>query len=185
MFVTVRFCAVLLLLSFAFAALGQVSTGAGKIEGLVRDASGAVVAGAQIEVKNTNTGTVRNSVSDSAGRYSVLSLPIGEYEVKASASGFRTLVQTGIALAIDRTAIADFSLPVGQVTEVLSVTADAPLIESSHAALGEVIQTKQILELPLNGRSYAQLALLTPGVVAGGTGIGTRTQENSVGTSGL
>ncbi len=166
-------------------AYAQVSLGTGRIEGTVQDSSGALVPNAQIEVRNTNTGVTRSAVSDPSGRYAVLSLQVGEYEVKASASGFRTTVQTGITLVIERTAIVDFSLIVGQVTETVSVTADAPLIETSHAALGEVVQTKQILELPLNGRSYAQLALLTPGVVAGGTGIGTRTQENAVGTSGF
>src|SRR5581483_10368153 len=163
----------------------QVSLGTATIEGTVRDATGAVVPNATVEVKNTNTGVTRTTTTDTAGRYSALSLAVGEYEVKAEAKGFRTVVQTGITLVIDRTAVVDFNLSVGQVSETISVTADAPLVESSHAALGEVVQNKQILELPLNGRSYAQLALLTPGVVAGGAGIGTRTQENAVGTSGF
>jgi len=170
-----------LFLAFVTPAVAQV----GRVEGVVRDPSGAVVPKAQIEVKNTNTGVTRSTVSDASGRYAVLSLQVGEYEVKGSAQGFRPTVQTGVTLVIDRTAIVDFNLIVGQVTETLSVTADVPLIESSHAALGEVVQTKQILELPLNGRSYTQLALLAPGVVAGGVGIGTRTQENAVGQSGF
>lgn len=174
-----------IILTVVTPAVAQVSLGTGRIEGTVRDSSGAVVPNAQIEVKNTNTGVTRSTVSDTAGRYAVLSLQVGEYEVKGSAQGFRTTVQTGITLVIDRTAIVDFSLIVGQVTETLSITAEAPLIESSHAALGEVVQTKQILELPLNGRSYTQLALLAPGVVAGGSGIGTRTQENAVGPAGF
>ena len=174
-----------MLIAIAAPLTAQVSLGTGKIEGTVLDSTGAVVPNAHIEVKNTNTGVVRTSITDTSGRYSAPSLRVGDYEVKVEAQGFRTSVQTGITLVIDRTALVDFNLTVGQVSETVSVTADAPLIESSHAALGEVVQTKQILELPLNGRSYAQLALLTPGVVAGGVGIGTRTQENAIGTSGF
>jgi hypothetical protein len=162
----------------------QVSLGAGSIEGTVKDPSGAGVANAQVEVKNVNTGVARSAATDVAGRYVFLSLPVGEYEVKANAQGFRTTVRSGVTLVIGRTAVVDFDLLLGQISETVSVTAAPPLVESTHATLGEVVQNKQIVELPLNGRSYAQLALLSPQVVAGGTGIGTRTQENGVGTQG-
>jgi len=115
----------------------QVSLGTGKIEGTVRDPSGAVVPNAQIEVRNTNTGVARTISADPAGRYSVLSLPVGDYEVRANAPGFRTTVQSGITLVIDRTALVDFNLTVGQVSETVSVTADAPLIESGHQPWGK------------------------------------------------
>src|SRR5687768_6602170 len=121
-----------ILLVLAGAAGAQISLGTGRIEGTVQDSSGAVVPDAAIEVKNANTGLTRSAASDNSGRYAVLSLPVGEYEVKAAAKGFRTVVQTGITLVIDRTATVDFNLTVGQVTETLSVTADAPLIEASH-----------------------------------------------------
>ncbi len=176
--------ALLLVIQSLSPVMAQVSLGAGTIEGTVQDSTGAAVPNAPIEAKNINTGVTRTAKTDNTGRYTFLSLPVGEYEVKAEASGFRTTVKTGVTLVIDRTAVVDFDLSVGQLSETVSVTAAAPLIESSHAALGEVIQNKQILDLPLNGRSYAQLALLAPQVVAGGTGTGTRTQENAIGTSG-
>jgi len=166
-------------------ASAQISLGAGAIEGTVKDSSGGLVANAQITAKNVSTGVTRAAVTDSTGRYTFVSLPVGDYEVRAEAAGFRTTVRSGITLLIGRTAIVDIDLTVGQVTETIAVTAAAPLIESTHAAIGEVIQNKQILDLPLNGRSYAQLALLVPQVVgSGGVGIGTRTQENAIGTSG-
>ena len=162
----------------------QVSIGAGAIEGTVKDPSGASVVNAQVEVKNVNTGVSRSAVTDTAGRYVVLSLPVGDYEVRANAPGFRTTVRSEVTLVIGRTAVVDFDLSLGQISETVSVTGAPPLVESTHATLGEVVQNKQIIDLPLNGRSYAQLALLSPQVVAGGTGIGTRTQENGVGTQG-
>jgi hypothetical protein len=158
--------------------------GAGAIEGNVRDASGGAIANAAVEAKSIATGVARSTKTDPSGRYTFLSLPAGEYEVRAEAPGFRTTVKSGIVLQIERTALVDFDLTVGQVTETVSVTAEAPVIEASQAALGDVIENKQILDLPLNGRSYAQLALLAPGVVAGGTGIGTQTQGNNIGTAG-
>jgi len=162
----------------------QVSLGAGSIEGFVKDSSGAVVPNAKVDVKNVNTGVSRSATTDLTGRYDFLSLPVGEYEVRANGSGFRTTVRSGITLVIGRTAVVDFELSVGQLSETVAVTDAPPLVESTHAALGEVVQNKQIVDLPLNGRSYAQLALLSPQVVAGGSGIGTRTQENGVGTQG-
>jgi len=82
---------------------GQVSSGASSIEGVVNDPSGAAVANAQVEVKNVNTGVSRSAVTDPGGRYVFLSLPVGEYEVRANASGFRTTVRSGVTLAIGRT----------------------------------------------------------------------------------
>jgi hypothetical protein len=164
----------------------QVSLGTGAIEGFIQDASGAAVPGAQVEVRNVGTGLTRAGSTDMTGRYTMLSLPVGEYEIKATANGFRTTVRSGITLVIGRTAVADIELAVGQVTDTVSVTAAPSLVETTHATLGEVVQNKQIVELPLNGRSYAQLALLSAQVVGmGGPGIGTRTQENAIGTSGF
>ncbi len=172
------------LLSGGFSLQAQVSLGTGTIEGTVHDSSGAAIPSAKVEIRNTATGIERSVTADSTGRYVVLSLPAGEYEARAEVAGFRTTVRTGITLVIGRTAVVDFEMAVGQLTETVSVTEAPPLIEATHATLGEVVQNKQILELPLNGRSYAQLALLSPQVVQGGVGVGTRTQEGGVGTQG-
>jgi hypothetical protein len=162
----------------------QVSSGFGSIGGVVQDASGAVVSHSKITVTNVNTGVSRSAVSDDSGRYTVLSLPIGEYEVRAEANGFRPTVRTGITIVIGRTALVDFSLTIGQVNEVVTVSAAAPLIESANATIGQVIQNAQVVALPLNGRSYTQLAALVPGVVFGGVSVGTTTQNNSIATTG-
>ena len=176
--------ACLLVLILTALCSAQVSSGSGSIAGIVQDASGAVVGQCKITVTNVNTGVPRSTVTDDGGRYTVLSLPIGEYEVRAEASGFRPILHSGITLVIGRTAVVDFSLTVGQVNEVVTVTAAAPLIESANATIGQVIQNAQVIALPLNGRSYTQLASLVPGVVFGGVSVGTTTQNNSIATTG-
>ncbi|HWB97639.1 MAG TPA: carboxypeptidase-like regulatory domain-containing protein, partial [Bryobacteraceae bacterium] len=174
----------LTVLALTTPAIAQVSSGFGSISGLVQDASGAGVSHSKITVTNVNTGVSRSAQADESGRYTVLSLPIGEYEVRAEASGFRPVVRNGIILVIGRTALVDFNLPVGQLTEVVTVTESAPLIESANATIGQVIQNAQVVALPLNGRSYTQLAALVPGVVFGGVSVGTSTQNSSIATTG-
>jgi hypothetical protein len=175
----------LLALSAAVAPSGaQTSSGSGSIEGIVQDATGAVVNHAKITVTNVNTGVARSAGTDDSGRYAVLSLPVGEYEVRAEADGFRPTIRNGITLVIGRTAVVDFALTVGQLNEAVTVTAAAPLIEGSNATLGQVIQNDQVVALPLNGRSYTQLAALVPQVIFGGVSIGTSTQNNSLAATG-
>ena len=173
------------LLALCAPLMAQVSLGSGSIEGRVLDSSGAVVPGAQITVTNVNTNVSRTAAADSEGRYTVLSLAIGDYEVRAEAKGFRATVQSGVTLVIGRTAVVDFSLTVGEVSETVNVTAAAPLIEASNATIGAVIQNREVLALPLNGRSYTQLAALLPQVVFGGSNVGVVVQNNSIGTTGL
>src|SRR5438105_4745775 len=139
---------VIALIALCTPLMAQVSLGSGSIEGTVQDASGAVVPDAQIRVTNVNTGVSRTTVTDSEGRYTVLSLPIGDYEVRAEAKGFRATVRSGVTLVIGRTAIVDFAMTVGEVSETVSVTAAAPLIESSNATIGAVIQNREVLALP-------------------------------------
>jgi hypothetical protein len=176
--------AVVLLSSLTRPVFTQVSSGEGSIEGVVRDPSGGAVPNARISVKNVGTGISRSTISDHEGRYTVLSLPIGDYEVRVEASGFQAIVRSGVTLTIGRTALIDFSLQVGQVTETLSVNSAPPLIEATNATIGEVIQNQEVLALPLNGRSYTQLAALVPQVVFGGVSVGTTVQNNSIGANG-
>jgi hypothetical protein len=163
---------------------GQVSLGAGSIEGTVLDASGAAVANAEISVKNTGTGQVRSLTTDASGRYNVLSLLTGQYDVQATATGFKSVVRTGINIEIGTNALVNFSLPVGSVNTEVTVTTAPPLIESSNATIGQVIENKDVVSLPLNGRSYTQLAVLAPGVSFGGSAVGATLQSPSLGTSG-
>ncbi len=165
---------------------GQVSLGAGSIEGTVKDTSDRFVPNAEIAIRNIATGLSRTSTTDSNGHYTALSLPIGPYEVRAVAKGFGTVVRTGIVIEIGSSILVDFALPVGSVSTEVTVTAAPPLIESSNATVGQVIENKDVVTLPLNGRSYAQLATLAPGIAFGGTqvGISSGLQDPSLGATG-
>ena len=144
-------------------ARGQVTTGT--ISGAVRDQSGAVLPGAGVTIRNVETGITRRIAADEQGRYRVPQLPLGNYEVEAEASGFSTEVRQGITLTIGREAVVDFSLNVGQVAERVVVEGEAPLVQTTTSEMGALVDNKKIRDLPLNGRSFEQLALLQPGVV--------------------
>ena len=152
---------VLCLAGFAFA---QSDTA--RLIGTITDPTGAVVANASVTVTEIGTGRVVTAKTGAAGEYSVNALPIGKYHVEVKQEGFRT-------------ATADFSLDVSQVLEIsikletgststtIDVTEAVPLVDTSTSSAGEVIQGRQVVELPLNGRNFTQLALLTPGVSRG------------------
>lgn len=144
-------------------ALAQVTTGT--ILGVVRDGTGAVIPGVSITVKNLDTGTARNVVSDEQGRYQASSLALGNYEAEAQKEGFQAEVRRGIELTVGREAVLNFELQVGAVTQTVEVAGEAPLIETTSASVSGLIETSQIQNLPLNGRSFDELALLEPGVV--------------------
>jgi hypothetical protein len=158
-----RVCA-LLVCAFLFGAVawGQVSTGT--ISGIVTDSSGAVLPDAKVVVLNEDTGVSRTIEADSNGHYSALSLSLGNYRVTGSRDGFQTVVRTGIVLTVAQEEVVDLALTVGSVTQSVVVTGAAPLVESTTASIGSLVDDKTIRELPLNGRSYDQLALLQPGV---------------------
>ncbi len=135
------------------------------LTGTVTDPSGAVVA--KVEITITNQGTNQSTVSESNenGRYFVTSLRPGSYTVAASLAGFKKHVHPGVVLQVNQTARLDIGLEVGAVTEEVSVTAAVPLLEGETSNRGAVIDQRKIVELPLNGRDYNQLATLSPGVL--------------------
>ncbi|MSO19861.1 MAG: TonB-dependent receptor [Acidobacteria bacterium] len=137
----------------------------GTISGTVRDSSGAVLPGAGVQVKQQETGRVRSSVADSAGRFRLAALEPGAYSVQAGAAGFRTAVRENVALSVGSEIVVDLALEVGQVTESVNVIAEVPLVQTTTAELSGLVGDKAIRELPLNGRSYDALAYLQPGVV--------------------
>jgi carboxypeptidase family protein/TonB-dependent receptor-like protein len=155
--------AVLLVFSSVGITLAQVTTGT--ISGTVKDSTGAVLPGAQVAILNEDTGISRKVQSDAAGRYFAPLLSLGTYSVTGSREGFRTVVRRGIVLTVGREAIVDLSLPVGAVAQTLEVTGEAPLVEATTASLSSLVDDRTIRALPLNGRSYDQLALLQPGVI--------------------
>jgi hypothetical protein len=148
-----------------------ISTNAA-VRGMVTDSTGAAIPAAAIIVTNEGTGSKRSSVTDGSGRYEVLMLPAGTYSVSADAKGFSSMSQTGIQLETGSIAALNIQMQLGVVAEKVTIEAVAPLIETSHAAIGEVVQNKQVLELPLNGRSFASLALITPQVNRGNSQAG-------------
>ena len=135
----------------------------GSILGTVTDSSGSVVPGATVTARNTGTGAVQSTTSDEEGRYTIPALPVGDYEVQTELQGFQTVIRTGIRLSVGADVVVDFDLPIGQVTEALTVTAAAPLVNTTSASLGTVVDPTQIRELPLNGRNFEELVLLAPG----------------------
>jgi hypothetical protein len=155
-------------LLFSISLFSQVNTGT--ISGVVQDSSGAVISGATVTIKNVDTGIARALTTDVGGRYTAPNLPVGNYEVQAQQTGFRTEIRSGITLTVGREEVINLTLNVGQTAETVTVTAEAPLVETTTAAMSSLVDDRSIRDLPLNGRSYDTLALLQPGVVSVGAG---------------
>jgi carboxypeptidase family protein/TonB-dependent receptor-like protein len=153
---------VLLLLAITASASAQSTTG--DISGTARDESRAVLPGVTVEVRNLETGATRSIVTDVEGRYRALNLPSGRYTVIGELSGFSKAQVNDIVVQIGRDVTVDLTMTVGQLTESVVVTGEAKLLDLGSAVVGGVVSTKQIAELPLNGRSFMQLATLQPGV---------------------
>jgi len=168
-------------------ARGQISA---NIKGSVSDASGSAVPSASVTVKNLETGALRAAVSDDTGRYLILALPVGEYEVRAAKQGFQDSLRSGIFLVVGQEASVDLRLQVGAVTSEIVVKADAPMVSTSTKDISGLVGERAIKDLPLNGRSYDLLLPLNPGIVnftsqkTGGTGISNSTTANNFAVSG-
>ncbi|MBC7928328.1 MAG: carboxypeptidase regulatory-like domain-containing protein, partial [Bryobacteraceae bacterium] len=146
-------------------AIAQTSTGT--IIGTITDSTGATVAGAKVVVTNTGTNTRLEVSSNEEGGYTAPLLPPGSYNLDVSANGFKTVNQSGIQLRIQQQARVDVVLQVGEVSESISVNADAAVVEATTSSVGKVVNNKAILELPLNTRNVYSLVNLTPGVTGG------------------
>lgn len=160
--------AVLLVLLVVGSLFGQGA--GGTISGRIEDQSGAVLPGASVTVKNLDTSVSRTSITDEAGRYYAPNLSLGQYEVRVEMPGFSTAVRSGIHLTVGREAVVNLQMRVGQVSEDITVTGEAPLIETTSASTGGLINETQMRNLPLNGRSFIELATMTPGVQIAQTG---------------
>jgi hypothetical protein len=137
----------------------------GSIGGAIHDASGAAVPGAQVHVRDLETGAVRHLISDSQGYYAAPSLPVGRYQVTAEKEGFDTQSETGINLVVGQNVVIDIALAVGKVEQRVSVT-DVPLaINITTQQTSGLVSARQVKELPLNGRSYDELITLNPATV--------------------
>jgi hypothetical protein len=160
----------ILLVALAAAPALWAQAATGTISGTVRDETGAVLPGAAVVVRNTDTSMGRQLVADASGRFSAPDLPPGPYEVKASLSGFTTMVRSGIRLTVGRDAVVDFAMKLGELAESVLVVGESPIVDTRTASTGGLIAEEQIKGLPLNGRSYIELATLTPGVQLTETG---------------
>src|SRR6266540_1091482 len=149
-------------LFFSLPALAQTTS---NIEGTVKDAHGAVVAGAQIKASSPATATERATTSDANGFYRITALPAGTYALNVSGRGFADRTIDNLDLTINRTLTLDIQLEVGNMKELVSVTAETQLIDATSSATGSTIVPRQIQELPVNGRNYLDLLQLVPGVV--------------------
>ena len=136
------------------------------LTGRVSDESGAVIPGAKITLVNLGTNDTRAFQADASGVYAFPQLAPGEYSLTVEVTGFKKEVRRGIALETGQDARIDLTLKVGNVNETVDVTSEAPLIQSENMAMGNVVDQKKIVELPLNGRDYLQLAQLQPNVFA-------------------
>jgi hypothetical protein len=134
------------------------------LSGTVTDASGGVIAGAQISIKNTATGVTRELTTDSAGLYSAPNLLAGTYEVRVSAKGFRTSVQSNLTLAVGAQQQLNIPMKVGETSQTIEVTEAAPQIDLTSSTLTGQVESQTVLDLPLNGRDWTSLATLHPGV---------------------
>lgn len=157
---------------FALAALLAASIMFGQttaqLNGTVNDKSGAAVPSAEVTATNIDTKVERKVTSSEDGSYSIPFLPPGNYRVVVQKQGFRTVNQENVRLEVNQTARVDINLEIGQVSESVNVTEKPPAIESETSSIGQVVETKAIQDLPLNGRNFVQLAILGPGV----TGVG-------------
>ena len=158
----------LLSLLFSTAAWSQVTTGT--ILGSVRDSSGAAIPAAKVTITDNAKGTTTDYQTDQAGAYNAPFLIPGTYTVAVEKEGFKRAVSANITLDVDQKARVDIALEVGQLSQTLEVTAAAPLVRSESAELGEVVGQRQVQDLPLNGRNFAQLVDLVPGVTSGQPG---------------
>lgn len=174
--------AVAALLLFATTAAAQIDTGT--IVGRVVDASGAVLPGVTVTLTQEATGVAVTTVTNASGEYVFPGQRIGRYRVAAELQGFKAAVYEGVQLNVQARLQLDFELGVGAVTEQVTVTGQAPLLQTQSADIGNIVDERQIQDLPLLGRRYAELAYLTPGVVAAPAGISSRGEDSFFNANG-
>ncbi len=135
------------------------------ISGRVEDPSGGGVQGATVTVTSLETGATRSATTDASGSYQILSLPLGQQELKAEKQGFKAVVRTGINLEVGQDAVANLRLEVGELAQQVNVTEGTPLVNTTTDPTSGMVGAQQVKDLPLNGRSYDNLITLNPGAI--------------------
>jgi hypothetical protein len=161
-----------------------------QVTGTLKDESGGVLPGVTVTAKNQETGLTRTTVSEGAGEYRLPALPPGTYTVSAELPGFNTENRTGVTLVIDQTATLDFTMKPATLAETITVTGEAPLVDTRASVVATAVTNDQIQDLPVASRRWVDLAMLTPGVsqdnirgqfYRGNVNIGAGTREYSNG----
>jgi len=153
-----------LFLSISTSLFAQSQANTGSIEGNVFDPSGQVISGASVSVQNTDTNFTRENTTDTDGRFRALQLPLGNYKVTAKAANFGTLVREGINLAVGQTVTLNLTLNVANTTQTITISGEAPVVETSQVERSTYIDARSIRTLPNNGRNFLDFVTLTPGV---------------------
>jgi outer membrane receptor protein involved in Fe transport len=168
---------------FVSLAFAQSEIGGATLNGTITDATGAAVPNAKVTATNTATGSSRTTATTDAGLYSFTRMPVGEYELTVEAQGFRTEKRTSIELTVGAVATIDVPLSVGGTQEVVSITAEVPLVEATRSQTSTTVSSRQVSDLPINGRNFLDFTVLTPGVVRDPTRTGDLSFGGQRGTS--
>ncbi len=170
----------------ALPAIARAQFDTATVLGTVRDSGGAVLPGVSVTIRNIDTGITVNAQTDGEGNFQITNVKIGNYRVSAEKQGFSTAVAERVNVTVNARQRIDLTMQPGAVTETVVITDAAQLLETDSSVRGQVVQREQIVNLPLNGRSYANLALLTPGVrESSQNGITTAGREASFNVNGL
>jgi hypothetical protein len=154
-------CCLSLIAGFGVLPCFGQTAGVAQISGVVRDASNAAIAGAQVKITQTDTKFVRETITDERGSYVAPALPVGPYQIDVSANGFKTFTQTGILLQVGASVDVNVSMQVGTASEHIDVQAEAAMVNTTDNAISQVIDERRIVDLPLDGRQPTQLILLS------------------------
>jgi len=168
----------LCLASIVLATASLAQTFYGSVVGAATDSTGASVPDAAVVLINTGTSARRTAQTDSSGNYQFVNLPPGQYRVEVEKSGFRKLVRENVLVEVQSVVRIDAAMQVGEVNQILEVTEQTPLLQTENASLGQVVEARKVLEMPLNGRNVFSLVALVPGVVPGGQSSQTPTGTN-------
>src|SRR5271163_1747278 len=164
----------------AYSVFAQGGSSSAQLTGTVTDPSGGSVAGATINIRNTDTNTTSTATSGDRGFYTIANLAPGHYELKVSYTGFANYTQTGIVLTVGQAATINVALQVASQGERVVVTTEIPEIEPTKTEISQVVNSQQIASLPISGRLFTDFALLTPGVTTSRTSLGTTFTEFEV-----
>jgi outer membrane receptor protein involved in Fe transport len=157
----------------------------GSIDGRVLDEQKAAMPGVTITAKNVATGLTRSVQSSTSGTYHIGSLPAGTYDITAEITGFSTMLRKDVVVPVATTISVDFALRVGNLSETVTVTGEAPLVQTTRSDIGQVITTQMVESMPLNGRKFQDLSLLVPGTRPANYYDPTKTEVGGISYGGL